>query len=294
MSQTPTVSVIIPAFNAAATIRRALDSALAQTGCGLDVVVVDDGSTDDTSGLLANYEGRIRVLRQANGGVGSARNAAIEVMRGDFVAFLDSDDEWLPGKLEKQLSRFCPGVDVVYCGAYYVTATGAPVRQTPVYLEGDLLPRLLDGNFIPTSSVIARAECLRRPEVRFPSSLRLGEDYAMWVRLALQHRFGVVREPLVRFQVGCSKKYPLPEHERAFEYIERMLAENLVPTDRHRTSIRHMRASGCWNTAVLEAREGRYLASGRAAFGALRARPFGFRGAFHYVRDAFLARLGAR
>jgi glycosyltransferase involved in cell wall biosynthesis len=294
MSKTPTVSVIVPAFNAAATIRRALDSALAQTGCSLDVVVVDDGSTDATFRLLADYTERIRILRQANAGVASARNAAIEAARGDFVAFLDADDEWLPAKLEKQLSRFCPGVDVVYCGASYFTATGAPVRQAPVYLEGDVLPRLMDGNFIPTSSVVVRAQCFR-PEVRFPSTLRLGEDYAMWVRLALRHRFGVVREPLVRFQVDLrSDKYPLSDHERAFAYIEQMLAENLDHGHPRRKSIRHMRASGCWNTAILKAREGRYLASARSVLRALRARPFGFRGLFHYLRGAFLVPPGVR
>jgi glycosyltransferase involved in cell wall biosynthesis len=295
MSRSQTVSVVVPAFNAAATIRRALDSALIQAGCSLDVIVVDDGSTDATPELLTEYAGRIRVLRQANAGVAAARNAAIEVAHGDFMAFLDADDEWLPAKLEKQLLQFRQGVDIVYCGAFYLTATGVSVKEAPVYLQGDVLPRLMDGNFIPTSSVVARAECFRRPEVRFPSSLRLGEDYAMWVRLALQHRFAVVREPLVRFQVGFHReKYPLLDHERAFDYIERMLAEHLGPTDPRRSAIRHMRASGCWNTAVLEAREGRYLASSRAAFRALRARPFGFRGIFHYLRHGLFVRPGAR
>ena len=295
MSQTLTVSVIVPAFNAEATIRRALNSALAQVGCSLDVVVVDDGSTDATCGLLADYAGRIRVLRQANAGVAAARNAAIAVARGDFVAFLDADDEWLPAKLQKQLPCFGAGADVVYCGAFYATATGAPVRRSQVYLEGDVLPRLMNGNFIPTSSVVARAECFRRPEVRFPCSLRLGEDYAMWVRLALRHRFAVVREPLLRYQAGFrSEKYPLLEHERAFNYIERMLAENLDPADPRRNLIHHVRASGHWNTAALEAREGHYRASARAVLRALRAKPTGLRGFFRFLREAFIVHPGAR
>ena len=92
---------------------------MAQTGCSLDVVVVDDGSTDATSQTLADYAGRIRVVHQSNAGVSSARNVAIDIIRGDFVAFLDADDEWLPAKLANQLARFRPGIDVVYCGALY-------------------------------------------------------------------------------------------------------------------------------------------------------------------------------
>jgi glycosyltransferase involved in cell wall biosynthesis len=290
----PTVSVVVPAFNAATTIRRALDSALAQVGCSVDVVVVDDGSTDGTYRLLEEYAGRIRVVRQVNGGVASARNAALDVSRGDFVAFLDADDEWLPIKLEKQLRRFSEGVDVVYSGAYYVTATGTPVKGRSVYLEGDLLPRLMDGNFILASSVVARAECFARTEMRFPPGLRLGEDYAMWVRLALQHRFAVVREPLVRYQVVFHEKYALSDHTRAFNYVERLLAENLGPTGRRRRLIRRVRASGNWNTAVFEMKEGHYRASIRAVLQAVRERPFGLCGLLHYLRNAFFAGPGAR
>jgi len=294
MPRTHTVSVIVPAFNAAATIRRALDSALRQRGCSLDVVVVDDGSRDATSTLLADYAGRIRILRQANAGVAAARNAAIEVARGDFVAFLDADDEWLPTKLERQLLRFGSGVGIVYCGASYVTPTGTLVRQTRTYPEGDILCRLLEGNFIPTSSVVVRAECFGRPEVRFPPGLRVREDYALWIRLALDHRFAAVREPLVRYQLGCDDKYPTSEDERAFDYIGRMLTEELGPTDRRTKLNRYMRANACWNTAVVRAKEGRYWASVQAVARAFRSRPTGLRGLLRYLRDGFFMRPGSR
>jgi glycosyltransferase involved in cell wall biosynthesis len=295
MCQRPTVSVIVPSFNAESTICRALNSALAQTGCTLDVIVVDDGSSDGTSELLEKYEGRIRVLRQVNAGVSAARNAALDIARGDFVAFLDADDEWVPFKLEKQLRQFCANIDVVYSGAAYVTMTGSPVNARSAYRQGDLLACLADGNFIVTSSVVARARCFHHPKVRFASGLRLGEDYAMWVRLALLHRFAAVREPLVRYQVDFrSDKYSLSDHRAASDYVEQMLAEGLAPTDRRRRLIRCFRANARWNIAVLETRERHYRAAIDAIVRAFLERPLGLRGLLRFLRNAFLLRPGDR
>src|SRR5437773_3781756 len=114
-----TVSVVIPTYNYARYLPEAIDSALAQTHAPLEVIVVDDGSTDDTPRVLAVYGDRIRVIRQANRGPGAARNTGIAAARGEYVGFLDADDVWLPRKLELQMARFeaDQGLGLVHCGA---------------------------------------------------------------------------------------------------------------------------------------------------------------------------------
>jgi glycosyltransferase involved in cell wall biosynthesis len=99
----PVVSVVIPAFNAARYLGEALDSVFGQTLTDLELVVVDDGSTDETPQVVQGYGSRVRYVRQPNAGVASARNRGVAESSGRYVAFLDADDVWLPGKLERQL-----------------------------------------------------------------------------------------------------------------------------------------------------------------------------------------------
>ena len=113
-----TVSVIIPAYNRAHYIREAIESALQQSHRPLEIIVVDDGSTDETPQILATYSEPVRVFRQVNQGVAAARNLGVSHARGEYVAFLDSDDLWHPEKLEKQIERFeaDPELGLVHCG----------------------------------------------------------------------------------------------------------------------------------------------------------------------------------
>jgi glycosyltransferase involved in cell wall biosynthesis len=101
---TPSISVVIPTYNRARTVGKAIDSILSQTFGDVEIIVVDDGSTDDSTAVLASYCGRIRTIRQENQGVSAARNAGIRAANGKWIAFLDSDDQWHPTKLEKQLA----------------------------------------------------------------------------------------------------------------------------------------------------------------------------------------------
>ena len=96
------ISVVIPAYNAAAWIRRAVNSVLSQTRPADEIIVVDDGSTDGTGDIVRMYDGRVRLLQQANAGAAAARNTGILAATGDWIAFLDADDEWLPQKLQRQ------------------------------------------------------------------------------------------------------------------------------------------------------------------------------------------------
>jgi len=114
----PLVSVVIPAYNAEAFLPAALESVLSQDGVSLDIIVVDDGSTDSTAAVLGRYREQVRVLRQDNAGSGAARNRGAAGARGDYLAFLDADDLWAPGKLSRQLAALArePILDLVWGG----------------------------------------------------------------------------------------------------------------------------------------------------------------------------------
>lgn len=135
MSRRPKVSAIIPTFNRAAFVGRAIDSALAQSWPNVEVVVTDDGSTDNTAEVLAGYGDRIRVVSQPNQGLSAARNAAIKASSGEFLALLDDDDEWLPERLAIQMPCMLDNADasLVGGGTIVIDAAGKPVpRRRPV------------------------------------------------------------------------------------------------------------------------------------------------------------------
>jgi glycosyltransferase involved in cell wall biosynthesis len=179
-----TVSVVIPVYNGAQTIRRAIDSALGQSWKEREVIVVDDGSTDGTFALLEGYGNRIRAIHQSNCGVALARNAAIEQAKGDYVAFLDADDEWLPEKLEIQVGvlRSMPDVGVLGGGSEWKKG-GEGRFQVPASREVSL-ESLLFGNPLCTSTVVVRTSILRESSLRFWQELQGPEDWHLWIRLA--------------------------------------------------------------------------------------------------------------
>jgi len=152
------VSLVIATFNHARFVGEALDSALAQTLRAVEVVVVDDGSTDDTPAVLARYDGRILVIRQPNRGLAAARNAGLAASRGTYVTFLDADDVLMPTKLAEQVAVLerAPAVGWTYCDVLIETmATGTSVKASERFgygarvLDGWLFPELIHGNFIP-------------------------------------------------------------------------------------------------------------------------------------------------
>jgi len=114
-TEAPDVSVVIPAYNAAWCVAKAIESVLVQEGADFEIIVVDDGSTDDTAAVLARYGDAIRVVRQRNQGLSAARNAGIRAAQGEFVAFLDADDWWLAGKLGQQLALMHTRPELGFC-----------------------------------------------------------------------------------------------------------------------------------------------------------------------------------
>jgi glycosyltransferase involved in cell wall biosynthesis len=201
-AEAPAVSVVIPAYNAAWCVAKAIDSVLAQEGAGYEIVVVDDGSTDDTPAVLAHYGDAVRVVRQRNQGLSAARNAGIRAARGEFVAFLDADDWWLPGKLGKQmeLMRTRPEVGFSSTAARVEDPEGRLLNlwAAPQW-QGAFVVHLFGSNADVAgsgSAVVARRALFERVG-GFDETLRSLEDIDMWMRLAAVTDYACLDEPLV-------------------------------------------------------------------------------------------------
>lgn len=208
------VSVIVPTYNTGAFLRATIDSLLAQTHRNVEILVVDDESTDDTPRIAASYGDRVRVIRQANGGVCRARNRGARAARGDFVCFCDHDDYWYPEKIEQQLAAFAddPGLGVVYTrfapwipradGTYAAPAefdrTEAEQRLDPEQ-SGWIYHQLLIDNWVLTSSAMIRADVLARCGL-FDESLPYGEDWDLWLRISRHYRFARLSRLLVLYR----------------------------------------------------------------------------------------------
>jgi len=184
------VTVVMPTYNRAALLPNAIRSALNQTVAHLcDIVVVDDGSTDDTREVVASFGSRIHYLYQPNAGLAAARNTAIRASRNEFVAFLDDDDEWEPDKTERQLDAFrrWPEALLVAGRATARYADGRtkphPLPPIPLDQQTDFAPRLFENNFLCVPMVLVRRRCLERAGLH-RAELRRRQDYHMWVRLA--------------------------------------------------------------------------------------------------------------
>ena len=207
MSESPSVSVIIPTFNRASVVGRAARSVLSQTYEDLELIIVDDNSSDNTADVVeALADPRVRFLRRPDtGGASAARNTGIAEARGDLVAFVDSDDEWLPMKMELQVDRLLDGdprAAVVYCRLQrHDDLTDQPIpegrrRQRP--FEGDIYWRLLAGWHPATPSLVAVRRQALLDVGSFDTQFRTGEDYDLWLRLGRAgYRFAFVDEVLV-------------------------------------------------------------------------------------------------
>jgi len=210
----PQVSVVIPAYNRQSLIVPCLRSVLTQhyPAQRLDVIVVDDGSSDGTVRAARAFDG-VRVLLQEHGGVSGARNLGIDNARGEWIAFLDSDDLWLPDKVRRQieLTRRAPRVGVVFSDAvsfgssvdrhFAMCPNIRALRRRPVtpdgyVLEGDVMGCLLERNFICLSSAMVRRDALGAD--RFDPAIFSMEDYDLWLRLAPRTSFGFVDRVLVK------------------------------------------------------------------------------------------------
>ena len=208
------VSIVVPTFNAARFLRTTLDSLLAQTHRALEVIVVDDQSTDETCAIVASYGNRIRLVRQANAGVCSARNRGAAEAHGRFVCFCDHDDYWYPEKVAQQIAAFArdPDLGVVYSrfirwdedrDGHFPAPTDVERPQHGDRLDAEesgwIYHRLLLDCWVLTSSAMIRADVLRECGV-FDEALPYGEDWDLWLRISRRYRFARLDTPLVLYR----------------------------------------------------------------------------------------------
>lgn len=206
----PTYSVVIPCYNGARFLRETLDSVLAQTAPALEVLVIDDGSTDDSAAVAEAYGPPVRVIRQANQGESVARNRGIDEARGEWVAFVDADDLWAPEKIESQLTAInsdrvvCIHTHFRYFGDKDFTPPTPEACHRPTLTPDELICEPL----IFTSSAIVRRDC----GVRFPEWTRTGEDMIFFAELACLGEVRYVDRVLASYRRHSGSQCAKPGH----------------------------------------------------------------------------------
>ena len=200
------VSVIIPVYNASRFIRQTIESVLSQTYKNLELIIVDDGSTDDSPEIIKSFkDSRIVFIRQKNKGVSAARNTAVAASSGKFIALLDHDDIWFPEKLEKQIPLFekNPETGLVYSDIGYIDADGKQVSWMLKQFEphrGYVLKELFLNDFIPCLTAVFRRDVLKKTGL-FNEKYRFAEEYDLFLRIARYYQVDFVDEVLACYRV---------------------------------------------------------------------------------------------
>lgn len=224
------VSVVIASYNMGHYLAEAIDSVLAQDYSPLQVIVVDDGSTDDTERVLERYAHRdnVQVIRQANGGQTSAKNCGLSVAAGKYVGFCDADNAWTPGKVSRQVGLFDEEkrIGVVYGDVTLIDGAGRdlPTPRVKRYSGRVTRPLLLD-NFVTFNTALV----LRSAIVEcggFDRSLKMGIDYDLWLRISTAYEFRYVSEVFARYRVweGQMSRNVERRFESAFRIMEKFVA----------------------------------------------------------------------
>jgi glycosyltransferase involved in cell wall biosynthesis len=198
-----TVSVVIPTYNSGQLVTEAIESILAQTSPVHEILVVDDGSTDDTLVRMSQFGPPVRYIKKENGGVSSARNRGVQEAKGEWIAFLDADDVWNPKKLELQLKALNSRPELGLLGTLMYSWPGShpaiEVARPDDRIRVIGLDDLLVKNFLATSTIIARANVLRSVGL-FDQSLQGPEDYDLWIRIAQAYPVANLGIPLIGYR----------------------------------------------------------------------------------------------
>jgi glycosyltransferase involved in cell wall biosynthesis len=230
----PCVSVVVPTFNRADMVGRALKSIFDQSFADTEVVVVDDGSTDGTEGvvreLAAAHGGFVRYVRQENQGCASARNAGIELASGELIAFLDSDDTWVPNAVEEMVTTLrATGADFVYSPAIEVFEDGSEYVNLPVAAgqpDGFALDHFMSCN-VRNGTVLFRRDAIVEAG-GYDETLRFNEDSDLLQRVSIRNRAAYVSTPTLRtlHHNGSKSRDSVGLHRALLTSAERILEEN--------------------------------------------------------------------
>jgi glycosyltransferase involved in cell wall biosynthesis len=252
MSAAPTVSVVIPTYNRARTLGRAIRSVLRQSLAELELIVVDDGSTDDTPAVLATFsDPRLRLIRRSNGGAAAARNSGVAAATGEFIAFQDSDDEWLLDKLERQVAALRgadPAIGLALCGLvrwdglepHYVPNPANHAARQP-----DIRPAILRQNYALTSGWVVRRRHFLEVGA-FDETLPPLEDWEWLIRYTARFGSILVDEPLAVIYESPDSISGNPErYVRAMEGIIAKHGESLAPMPQALSNLHYVAGKKC-------------------------------------------------
>ncbi len=199
------VSVIIPVFNRQDYVAETIESVINQTYNNIEIVIINDGSTDNSEEIIrsfaAHYPKKINLINQQNQGQVKARNNGLKVARGEFIAFLDSDDVWLPEKIEKQIHLFENEVGLVYSGVQYIDALGKVIggELCDQSIRGSVYEKLLVKNRMTGGTVVVKNEALKKVGL-FDETLKAAENWDLWIRIAKFYELDFVDETLLKYR----------------------------------------------------------------------------------------------
>ena len=239
----PLVTVIIPTYNYAHFLPEAIQSVLSQTFTDYEIIVVDDGSTDNTRSVVAQFDERVRYVYQENSGPNVARNAGIRESQGRYIAFLDADDKWLPDKLTLQVPLLEANqlVGLVYAGMYlFDSETDAVIGYHPLERcqRGQVLRQLYLDQFVPAPTPVVRREVFDSVG-SFDEHRVTSDDWDLWLRIASVYWFDFVPKPLALYRVHPSVHSTIFSD---YEVREReMLAFFMAMAERYRTELGDLR-----------------------------------------------------
>lgn len=245
MENRPLVSIIMPAYNSGKIIKESIQSVINQTYSNWELLIINDGSTDDTLSKISDFstDGRLHVISQLNSGVSASRNKGIEQAKGEYLAFLDSDDIWSANKLMLQIEYMLlnPDIGLVYTGNFIfnsVISDGSiNSYKEPFKIEDDY-HRLIISDFIVTSTVVVRIMEINK--LYFDTDLTGTEDWDLWIRISKFTKIGYIKEPLVYYREhseGISKNYIKQYHNDYLVRQKHAFNNPEIPMDIRRMSM---------------------------------------------------------
>jgi glycosyltransferase involved in cell wall biosynthesis len=228
----PKVSVIIPVYNSERFIKETIESVLNQTCQDFEIIIIDDGSIDKSAEIIKSFtDRRILYIYQKNEGVSAARNKGISASKGEYIAFLDHDDLWLPKKLEEQISvlRADSEIGLVYSDCYYVNIEKEMMKrffeQSKPY-RGAVFPEFFMSNFIPCLTAVVRKDVFKKVGL-FNPGFSISEDYDLFLRIAELFKVEYIDMPLAKYRIhetNFSKNIILT-HREEIEILSKYLKE---------------------------------------------------------------------
>jgi len=225
-TESPLISVIIPTFNCCSTLRSAIESALSQTYKNIEVIVIDDGSSDETPLIITSYINSIIYIKQENEGVAKARNVGVRYSNGEWIAFLDADDIWDENKLEYQFSKMSDeGKSWSYTDTRFLGGVNSGRLDSEFTKKhtGSVFDELLTNNFISTSTVLLNKSTFHNAG-GFDTTLPAIEDWELWVRISSKNPISYVDQPLTTYRIhkkstSRNTRKVLPYHLKAINVI---------------------------------------------------------------------------